>query len=52
MRTNLLDYTLSELNEIVVSLGESKFRASQLYTAMLNGKDYDCVELCGLVSNW
>lgn len=41
MRTNLLDYTLNELNEIVVSLGESKFRASQLYTAMLNGKDYD-----------
>lgn len=41
MQTNLLDYSLSELNEIVVSLGESKFRGSQLYTAMLNGKDYD-----------
>ena len=41
MQTNLLDYTLNELNEIVVSLGESKFRGSQLYTAMLNGKNYD-----------
>lgn len=41
MQTNLLDYSLNELNEIVVSLGESKFRGAQLYEAMLNGKDYD-----------
>ena len=41
MLTNLMDYSLSELNEIVVSLGESKFRGSQLYTAMLSGKDFE-----------
>ena len=41
MQTNLMDYNLNELNEIVLSLGESKFRGNQLYNAMLNGKDYE-----------
>ena len=29
MQTNLMDYNLNELNEIVLSLGESKFRGKQ-----------------------
>ena len=38
---NLLDYTLEELNNIVVSLGEPKFRGKQLHNAILNGKGYN-----------
>ncbi len=36
----LLDYSLQELEEIIVSLGEQKFRAKQLLDAIYNGKDY------------
>ena len=37
----LLDYNLKELEEIMASYGEPKFRATQLYQAMLSGKDYE-----------
>lgn len=40
MQTNLMDYTKQELTEIVVSLGESKFRGAQLFDAILSGKNY------------
>ena len=36
----LLDYTQKELTNMFLSLGIEKYRAGQLYTAMLNGKDY------------
>lgn len=36
----LLDNNLKQIESIVESMGESRFRAEQLYTAMLNGKDY------------
>ena len=36
----LLDYTLQELEEIIVAYGEPKFRAKQLQDAIYNGKDY------------
>ncbi len=36
----LLDYNLKELTNIFLSLGIEKYRAGQLYNAMLNGKDY------------
>lgn len=37
---NLLDYNQEELTKFVLSLDEPKFRANQLYNAMLNGKNY------------
>lgn len=37
---NLLDYDLDELTTFVTSLNEPKFRAKQLYTDILNGKDF------------
>lgn len=37
----LLDYNIKELEEILASYGEPKFRATQLYQAMLSGKDYE-----------
>ncbi len=37
----LLDNNIKQIENIVMSFGESKFRAEQLYTAMLNGKNYD-----------
>lgn len=37
---NLLDYTLDELTDVVLKLNEPKFRAKQLYNAILNGKDF------------
>lgn len=37
----LLDNNLKQIENIVMSYGESKFRAEQLYSAMLNGKNYD-----------
>lgn len=37
---NLLDYNLDELTTFVTSLNEPKFRAKQLYTDILNGKDF------------
>lgn len=37
----LLDNSIKQIENIVMALGESKFRGEQLYTAMLNGKDYD-----------
>ncbi len=36
----LLDYTLDELKGIMLSLGEQKFRAEQLFNALQSGKDY------------
>lgn len=36
----LLDYNQKELTNVFLSLGIEKYRANQLYTAMLNGKDY------------
>lgn len=36
----LLDYTLDELIGIMLSLGEQKFRAEQLFNALQSGKDY------------
>lgn len=39
--TQLLDYSKEELREIFASLGIEKFRADQVYLAMLSGKDYD-----------
>lgn len=38
---NLLDLNLTELTQFVENLGEPKFRAKQLYNAMLNGKNYN-----------
>lgn len=37
----LLDYNLKELTNIFLSLGIEKYRAGQLYNAMLNGKDFN-----------
>ncbi len=37
---NLLDYTLEELTSIVQNLDEPKYRAGQLYNAILNGKNF------------
>ncbi len=37
---NLLDYDLEEITNYVTSLNEPKFRAKQLYTDILNGKDF------------
>ena len=36
----VLDYNLEELEEVIVALGESKFRAKQILDAVYNGKDY------------
>ncbi|MBE5735013.1 MAG: 23S rRNA (adenine(2503)-C(2))-methyltransferase RlmN [Clostridiales bacterium] len=36
----LLDYNLEELEEIVMAMGEPKFRAKQLLDAMYNGKNF------------
>ena len=38
---NLLDYNLTELTGIVEGLAEPKFRAKQLYNAILNGKNFN-----------
>lgn len=38
---NLLDYNLEELTSIITNLEEPKFRANQLYNAILNGKGYN-----------
>lgn len=38
---NLLDLNLTELTQFVENLGEPKFRAKQLYNAMLNGKNFN-----------
>lgn len=37
---NLLDYDLIELTKIIENMGEPKYRAKQLYNAILNGKNY------------
>ena len=37
----LLDYNMEELEEIIVAMGEPKFRAKQLLDAIYNGKNYD-----------
>lgn len=37
----LLDYTLKELTNICLSLGVEKYRAKQLYSSLLSGKDYN-----------
>ncbi len=37
----LLDYNLEEIEEIVVAMGEPKFRAKQLQDAIYNGKNYN-----------
>ena len=37
---NLLDYDLTELTKIIENMGEPKYRAKQLYNAILNGKNY------------
>ena len=36
----LLDLTKKELAGLMINLGEEKYRAEQLFTAMQNGKDY------------
>ncbi|MBO5744162.1 MAG: 23S rRNA (adenine(2503)-C(2))-methyltransferase RlmN, partial [Clostridia bacterium] len=38
---DLLSMTLSELEEFIVSLGEKKFRAKQLYGWMLKGESLE-----------
>lgn len=37
---NLLDYNLNELSSIIQNLEEPKYRANQLYNAILNGKNF------------
>lgn len=37
---NLLDYNLEELTQITLNLNQPKFRAKQLYNAILNGKNF------------
>ena len=39
--TILLDYNLNELQEIIEAHGEPVFRATQLYQAMLSGKNFE-----------
>ncbi|MCQ2554852.1 MAG: 23S rRNA (adenine(2503)-C(2))-methyltransferase RlmN [Clostridia bacterium] len=39
--TNLLDLQLNELEELIVSLNEPKFRAKQVYDWLYKGKDID-----------
>ena len=41
MIKHLADYNLDKLTEIVVSLGEKKFRAGQIYRAIMQGKEID-----------
>jgi len=36
----MLDYSLDELKEILVSMGEQKFRAMQIYNALYQGKSF------------
>lgn len=38
---NILDYTYKELEDLVVSMGEQKFRAKQLYSGLYEGKAFD-----------
>ena len=37
----LLDFTKQELMGLMLNLGEQKYRAEQLFTALQNGKDYN-----------
>ncbi len=37
----LLDYNLNELTELLLALGEKKFRAGQIYRALMTGKEID-----------
>ena len=39
MKTDLLDLTKAELTELVLSLGEAKFRAGQIYDWLHRGYD-------------
>ncbi len=39
--SNLLDFSYDELEELVLSLGEKKFRTSQLFSALYNYKSCD-----------
>lgn len=41
MKKQLLDLNKSELNELVVGLGQAKYRTDQLLAHLLNGDDYD-----------
>jgi len=41
MKTNLLNFTLDELTELLVARGEQKFRAKQLYKWLNTGVDFD-----------
>ena len=38
MKKILQDYNYTELEELVLSLGEKKFRAKQLYEGLMQGK--------------
>ena len=38
---NILDYAYNELEDLVVSMGEQKFRAKQLYSGLYEGKSFD-----------
>ena len=40
----LLDFTKQELTGLMLNLGEQKYRAEQLFTALQNGKDYTLIE--------
>lgn len=41
MKTCILDYTYEEIEELVLSLGEKKFRAKQLFDGLYSGKKID-----------
>ena len=38
---NILDYTYEEIESLMVSIGEQKFRAKQLYLGLYEGKTFD-----------
>ena len=43
MKKILQDYTLAEIEEYILSLGEKKFRAKQLYEGLLQGKEVQAI---------
>ena len=38
---NILDYSYDEIENLMLSMGEQKFRAKQLYSGLYEGKSFD-----------
>ena len=37
---NLLDYSLKEIEKVMLDMGEQKFRAGQIFTSLYQGKSF------------